>query len=401
MASSKTRRMDPIVGVVTTGIYCLEGVCGGRPKLSNVRRFTNAVAAEAAGLRACHLCRPYRREPMSTWVGTELICRAVRVILDGALHGGTEEDLARALGVSARHLRRRFLEEVGTTPVQLARSSRAHFARRLLDDTDLSITEIAFAAGFGSVRQFNRTMREIFRETPRELRARRRKADRLAADGGLALRLPVTREVPADVFLALLGEQAIPGVESVQADVYRRTIEVEGAPGVLEIAPGDGSHMVARLHLPHWEGLIHLVRRARRIFRLDDHAHDGSGDSVCGDAAPDLPGTWDPFEVGVRSILLRTGHDPTEGLAALVGSFGEEVPRLEPWGLGRLFPPPARIATEEIRLLHGADAALLRRWAAAMDAADRARLDRQSLVRLGRAGGFPRWLTDDVAARLP
>lgn len=392
--------MDRIVGVVTTGIYCLEGVCAGRPKPSNVRRFSNVVAAEATGLRACHQCRPYRREPMSTWVGTELICRAVRLILDGALHGGTEDELAEALGVSARHLRRRFLEEVGTTPVQLARSSRAHFARRLLDDTDLTITEIAFAAGFGSVRQFNRTMRSIFRQTPRELRARRRKRDRLAADGGLALRLPTTRQVAYERYLCVLEEEAVPGVESVQDGVYRRTIEIEGAPGVLEITPGDDSHMVARLHLPHWEGLIHHVRRARRIFRLDDHVHGGD-DSLCGDGPIDLPGTWDPFEVGVRSILRRTGHGPAPGLATLVEALGTEVHGLDPWGLGWLFPSPRRVALAGLEQLGGDDAEVLRQWGRVMENSDRARIDRAAFEGLAEAEGLPRWLIDDVAARLP
>src|SRR5690606_24828585 len=271
---------------------------------------------------------------------------------------------------------------------------------RLLDDTDLTITEIAFAAGFGSVRQFNRTMRSIFRQTPRELRARRRKRDRLAADGGLALRLPTTRQVAYERYLRVLEEEAVPGVESVQDGVYRRTIEIEGAPGVLEITPGDDSHMVARLHLPHWEGLIHHVRRARRIFRLDDHVHGGD-DSLCGDGPIDLPGTWDPFEVGVRSILRRTGHGPAPGLATLVEALGTEVHGLDPWGLGWLFPSPRRVALAGLEQLGGDDAEVLRQWGRGMENSDRARIDRAAFEGLAEAEGLPRWLIDDDAARLP
>src|SRR5690606_23005525 len=122
----------------------------------NVTPYTLAAAAEAAGYRACLRCRPYREEPPIGDVGPDLVCRAVHLIVAGALDdGGRESDLAARLGVSARHLRRRFVEHAGVTPDQLARSRRAHFARRLLDDTDLSLTDVAFAAGFGSLRQFN------------------------------------------------------------------------------------------------------------------------------------------------------------------------------------------------------------------------------------------------------
>ena len=385
---SKDGDMGRIIGVVTTGIYCLADGCSGRPLPSNTRRFDTAVAAEASGLRSCHLCRPYRQEPLSTWVGTELICRAVRLILDGALHGANESELAAELGVSARHLRRRFLEEVGTTPVQLARSSRAHFARRLLDDTDLSITEIAFAAGFGSVRQFNRTMQEIFREPPRRLRQRRRSRDRLVADGGLPLRLPVEKPIEFERLLAELEQRAIPGVEAVQGDVYRRIIEVDGAPGVLEILPGEHDYLLARLHLPHWEGLIHLSRRARRIFRLDEWE------------AVDAPGAWDAFEVGVASILQRTGH-LRHTLQALVSELGTAVPGLGEWDLTHMFPGPDAIADADLDDLGDDTALLLHEWAKTMSSVDLGRLDAVALAQIGEQRDFPRWLIDDVALRLP
>src|SRR5262249_19116811 len=158
--------------VVTTGIYCRPG-CSARPRAENVLRFPVAAAAEAAGYRACLRCRPYRYPQPIGWSAPELVCRAVGLILDGALDRGSEGGLAARLGVSARHLRRLFGTHLGVTPDGLARSARIHFARRLLDDTDLSVTEIAFAAGFGSLRQFNRACRDVFREPPGALRARR------------------------------------------------------------------------------------------------------------------------------------------------------------------------------------------------------------------------------------
>ena len=157
--------MSTFSAVVTTGIYCRPG-CGARPKPENVRKFTLAAAAEVAGYRACLRCRPYRTEPSIGWTAPELVCRAVRLILDGALDGKTEHDLGGRLGISARHLRRLFGDHLGVTPDQLARSSRAHFARRLLDDTDFPIVDIAFAAGFGSVRRFNDAFRVTYARPP-------------------------------------------------------------------------------------------------------------------------------------------------------------------------------------------------------------------------------------------
>ena len=169
--------------------------------------------------------------------------------------------------MSARHLRRLFAEHVGTTPDQLARSNRTHFARRLLDDTDLTVTDIAWASGFGSLRQLNRACQEIFRASPSELRARRRKSDRLVADGGLTLRLPFTGPLDWDRMLGYFARRAIAGVEHVADDTYRRTITVDGDPGVLEITRGGADHLVLRAHLPHVGGLIHVVQRARRDLR--------------------------------------------------------------------------------------------------------------------------------------
>src|SRR5579863_9413301 len=240
--------MTTYSAVATTGIYCRPG-CGARPLARNVRLFDHPAAAEAAGFRACHRCRPYRvAGPVGSSV-PELVCEAVQRVIMGALDdGGTETSLAQQVGVSARHLRRLFLQHLGVSPDQLARSRRAHFARRLLDDTDLSILDTAFASGFGSLRQFNRTMREVFRASPTDLRSRRRRADRLVADGGLALRLPTVPGYDWDAVRSFLAARCLPGVEAVDGDAYRRTITVADQPGLLEVSPGDQESLLVHVH---------------------------------------------------------------------------------------------------------------------------------------------------------
>jgi len=350
--------MSNFSAVVTTGIYCRPG-CGGRPHPRNVRGFSLAAAAEAAGYRACLRCRPYRTQPSIGWAGPELVCRAVQLIVEGALDGSTEHDLGARLGVSARHLRRLFGDYLGVTPDQLARSCRAHFARRLLDDTDFTTTEIAFAAGFGSVRQLNRVCREVFRAAPRDLRARRRAGDRLVADGGLVLRLPFQPPLDWDAMLSYFRRRAIAGVEHVSADTYRRTVVIDGDPGVLELSRGGPDHLLLRAHLPHWEGLIHVAQRARRIFNLDADTDAAArhlvGDPIIGPlmhARPGLrvPGTWDPFETGVRAIVGQQVSVAGAGTitARIVQRHGTPVPGLQALGLTHSFPPPSTLAAADL-----------------------------------------------------
>ncbi|WP_433726917.1 helix-turn-helix domain-containing protein [Nocardia sp. CA-129566] len=313
--------MGSFEGVITTGIYCLPP-CPGRPRSENVVTFTSAAGAEAAGFRACHRCRPYRGDRRIA-SGSELVCRAVDLIAAGALDDGSEAELAARLAVSQRHLRRMFDEQVGATPDQLARSRRAHFARRLLDDTDLSVTDIAFAAGFGSLRQFNRVMVTTFRATPVELRKRRRRADRLIADGGLALRVPLIEGTDIDRRLAQLARDAIGGIESATAADYRRTVTLDGDPGVIEIsrATMDAARLV--VHLPRIEGLIHLVARVQRLLAGDP---------------------WDPFEAAVRGLMA----DRAELLEDLVTTYGTPVAGLGEFGLAYLFPTPTAFAAADL-----------------------------------------------------
>jgi len=350
--------VEPYSAVVTTGIYCRPG-CSARPHPANVRSFDLAAAAEAAGFRACLRCRPYRSDGPPVVTGPELVCRAVRLISGGALDIGTEADLGARLGVSARHLRRLFAEQLGVTPDQLARSRRTHFARRLLDDTDLTVTEVAFASGFGSVRQLNRACLDVFRAPPTALRARRRSADRLVADGGLLLRLPYRPPLDWDTMLAYFATRAIAGVERVEGGAYRRTVRLDGEPGVIELSAGRGDELLLRAHLPQLDGLIHVARRARRIFNLDEDTAPGvehlAGDPILRHlvrARPGLrpPGTWDPFETGVRAIVGQQVSVAGAGtlMARVVARAGTPVPGLGPLGMTHLFPTPRELAVADL-----------------------------------------------------
>jgi AraC family transcriptional regulator, regulatory protein of adaptative response / DNA-3-methyladenine glycosylase II len=408
--------VEAFSAVVTTGIYCRPG-CGGRPQPEHVRAYGLAAAAEAAGFRACLRCRPYRSVQTVSWTGPELVCRAVQLIMDGALDDGTEGDAAARLGVSGRHLRRLFISHLGVTPDELARSRRSHFARRLLDDTDLTVTDIAFAAGFGSVRQLNRACLDVFRASPRELRARRRVSDRLVADGGLALRLPFKGPLDWHALSAYFAARAIPGVEHVSGATYRRTIVIDGDPGVLELSQGRGDHLVLRAHLPHWDGLIHIVDRARRIANLDADLDEPTrhlaADQAIGplvSARPGLrvPGTWDPFETGVRAIIGQqvTIAGANTIAARVVERFGSPVAGLSQLGLTHTFPSPESLVEADLTGLG------LTRWRgeairsfSRAVAADTVRLDRsvgldQLVASMTALPGLGPWTAHYIALRL-
>jgi AraC family transcriptional regulator, regulatory protein of adaptative response / DNA-3-methyladenine glycosylase II len=341
--------------VVTTGIYCRPG-CAARPLPGNVRTFDMAAAAEAAGFRACLRCRPYRVAGPVPSGAPEIVCEAVQLIIGGALDdGGTEAGLAGKIGMSPRHLRRLFLDHLGASPDQLARSRRAHFARRLLDDTDLTVADVAFASGFGSLRQFNRAMVEVFHASPTDLRSRRRRADRLAADGGLTLRLPVVPGYDWDTMRTFLAARAVPGVEAIDGSIYRRTITLAGAPGLLEIEPGGDGNLLLRAHLPYWEGLIHVVDQAARLLGTsnDDAAgvaalrvHPVLGPLITARPGLAVPGAWSAFEAGTWAILSHS-RDPAGCLETIVTALGTPVAGL-PAGLTRTFPSPASVTEQAL-----------------------------------------------------
>ncbi len=326
-----------VTGVVTTGIYCRAG-CPGRPHAQHRRPFATPVAAEAAGFRPCLRCRPDRAVwPHTAEDAPVEVREAVQLIADGHLDRRSEADLAQRVGYSARQLRRLFLAHIGATPDFVARSRRAHFARRLLDETDLTMAQVASAAGFGSTRQMRRVVEAVFKFPPEALRARRSRTDRLATDaidGGLRLRLPYVPPLDFHATLDRLAGRCIPGVESVSDERYRRTILDHDAVGVIEVRDhGDGRHLEMTAHLPTWRLISEEVAACRRLFALD--------------APPErAPGVWDVFEAAVLELLgggKRQWSGAQAAAARLAGRFGVALP--EPvCGLTHAFPSPLRLA---------------------------------------------------------
>jgi AraC family transcriptional regulator of adaptative response / DNA-3-methyladenine glycosylase II len=357
---SHDRRFDGRVfaGVVTTGIYC-RPVCPVRPaKLENSRFFSCAAAAEAAGFRPCRRCRPEASPGTPAWLGTSaVVSRALRLVADGALDEGDVEALAERLGLGGRHLRRLFVRHLGASPALIARARRLHFARALIDQTELPLTQVALSAGFRSIRQFNHTVRRTFGEPPTALRRRRRGAPPKV--GEVLLRLPYRAPYDWTGVIDFLAMHATPAVEAVHGDVYRRTVEVNGAAGTIEVRPGgDAPCLSLRVELPSHEGLLQVVERARRLFDLD--AAPQEIDSQLGssrllralvDRSPGLrvPGAWDGFELAVRAILGQqmTVRETTMLAGRIVRQWGEPAP-VGGAGLTHLFPKPARLAGADL-----------------------------------------------------
>jgi AraC family transcriptional regulator of adaptative response / DNA-3-methyladenine glycosylase II len=349
--------------VVTTGIYC-RSVCRVRaPKPENILYFSCAAAAEAAGFRPCMRCRPDSSPGTPAWHATvETVSRALRLIADGALDdGGSVDALAARLGVSARQLRRLFGEHLGATPVEVAAARRSHFARRLIDETDLPMAQIAFAAGFDSVRQFNHAMRDTFRHAPTELRKRRsRRRAPHADDDALMLRLSYRPPLDWRGMARFLAARAIPGVEDVSDGAYRRTIVVDGQPGVLELTPEPGeSYLTFRLWADGQHGLIDVVERARRIFDLSADPLAVTERLATSPALVRLaarhggmrvPGAWDPFELAVRAVLGQqvTVQGATTLAGRLVHAFGAPVQVGEHASLTHVFPSAADLAEADV-----------------------------------------------------
>ncbi len=293
----------PVNAVVTTGIYCRDG-CPASPLPGNVRTYAVDVGAEAAGFRPCRRCHPERRPPPDAWDAPEVVAHALDEVCAGALDRSGEAQLARTCGVSARHLRRLFVAHVGATPTQVAVSRRAHFARRLLDETDLPIAQIAFAAGFGSVRAMNATMRRIFHSPPSALRARRSRPRREAADGGLRLTLGLPGPLGPG-FYRRLAEACIDGVESVAGATYTRTVTVAGHPGVVRVTQLGPASLGVEAHLPRFDRLIELAEHVRLVFTQPDGGPPG----------------WTPAEAALKAL----GADRTT-LHAAARRWGSVLP---------------------------------------------------------------------------
>ena len=404
-----------VSAVATTGIYC-RPQCSARPDPRNVAPFASPVAAEAAGYRSCLRCRPDRHLPgASTPAGVPpAVGTALALISDGFLDRFDEAALAHKVGYSTRQLRRLFEQHVGATPAFVGRSRRAHFARRLLDETDLAMPVVAAAAGFGSVRQMNRVVEGIFRFPPGELRRKRRGSDVLVADGGLRLRLPFVAPFDRTAALAHLRPRVTAGVEAIDGTVYRRTLEVCGNPGVIEVDLGGGeTHLELVAHLPTFDSIIDDVARIRSMFGLDDDVREAE-DHLLGDpllaavvraqSGLRVLGGWDRFETAVRVIVGQQVSvvGATTITARIVRRHGRPMPgRVH--GLTHLFPTPDALVDIEAEGL-GMPASRVATIAALSAAVLAGDVDLSSSAADLRAGllrvkGIGPWSADVIAMR--
>ena len=300
------------IGVTSTGIYCRPSCPAMTPKRENVRFYRTAAQAQTAGFRACRRCRPDATPGSAEWnVRADVVGRAMRLIADGVVDRDGVAGLAGRLGYSERQVHRTLVEEVGAGPLRLARSQRAHTARLLLETTELPVTEIAFAAGFASIRQFNDTIREVYALTPTELRGKARRAGRHTTPGAIELRLAYRQ--PADLrgVLDFLALRAVPGIEEVDGDTYRRSLTLPHGTGVAELTPRDG-FVQATLWLADPRDLTAAVARCRRVLDLDADpqavddllgADPALGPLVAAHPGRRVPGTVDGDELAVRGVL--------------------------------------------------------------------------------------------------
>ncbi|MET9237951.1 AlkA N-terminal domain-containing protein [Streptomyces cellulosae] len=360
---SRDARFDGVFffAVETTGIYCRPSCPAVTPKRAHVRFFPTAAAAQGAGFRACRRCRPDAVPGSAEWnVRADVVGRAMRLIADGVVDREGVAGLAARLGYSARQVQRQLTAELGAGPVALARAQRAHTARVLLQTTGLPVTEIAFAAGFASVRQFNDTVRAVYATTPTGLRAAAPRKGRPrpgAPTAGVPLRLAHRGPYQARPLFDLLEREAVPGVEEVTgtpgARTYRRTLRLPYGTGIAAVEErartGPGGWLDARVHLTDLRDLTTAVQRLRRLFDLD--ADPYAVDERLGAdarlaplvaARPGLrsPGAADPDEVAVRALVGR------DTAAELVRRYGKRLDA--PCGrLTHLFPEAAVLAGAE------------------------------------------------------
>ncbi len=359
--TSRDSRFDGrfFVAVTTTGIYCRPICPATTPHAPHVRFYASAAAAEAAGFRACRRCHPEASPGSPDWnVRADLVARALRLIADGIVDTDGVAGLAQRLAVSERHLHRELVAEVGAGPLALARTRRAQTARLLIDQTNLSLTTIAFTAGFASIRQFNESMQAAFGCAPSAFR--RRTPPEHGGEGKLTLRLQYRPPFDASMLLAYLRQRALPGVEEVSEKSYRRAVVLPHSRGIIELEPLAKMNAVQlRVQLDTLSDLSLLVQRCRQLCDLDAvptaiaeilGADPMLAPLVTSRPGLRVPGTINGFELAVRAILGQqvsiAGANTLVG--RLISTFGE--PLEQPHGtLTHFFPAPEVLAQADLQ----------------------------------------------------
>ena len=348
--------------VTTTGIYC-RPVCPARKPLKrHIRFYPCAAAAEEDGFRPCLRCRPETAPGSPAWQGTAAtVTRALRLISEGYLDGEDVNALAFKLGIGDRQLRRLFQQYLGVAPLAVAQTRRLHLAKQLLDETNLPITDIVFTSGFSSIRRFNSAFKETFGQPPSSFRS--------GTDGYTTkeenphLQVKIRYRPPFDwvSLIRFLKARAIPGVEDVDENRYRRMACDDGVTGIIEVKPEPGNHyLILKIPQPLSRGLVRIVSGIRHLFDLDAdpytideclRKHPLLADPVKKTTGIRVPGAWDGFEIGVRAILGQqvSVKGATTLSGRLVRSYGVPIKTSNDPKLCFLFPSPELLGRKDIR----------------------------------------------------
>jgi len=408
--------------VTSTGVYCRPSCPAMTPKREHVRFFASAAACQQAGFRACKRCRPDASPGSPEWnTRGDVVARAMRMIGDGVIDRGGVPALAAELGYSSRQIERMLLAEVGAGPLALARAQRAQTARILIETSSLSMADVAFAAGFSSIRQFNDTVRSVFALTPTEMRRRARGMKNPAqppahpaahpAGGSLRLRLAFRRPLSPENLFGHLAATAVPGVEEVRGATYRRTLRLPHGPGIAELTP-EPDHVSCVVRLADLRDLTAATARCRWLLDLDadPEAVDErlSSDRTLRSAVERSPGrrvprTVDGAEMAARAVLgqqISTAAARTHA-ARLAAEHGEAVEDPD-GGLSRLFPAPEALLDARLAM----PAARSRTMGALLTALVSGQLDlspggdrERALDGLGGLPGIGPWTRDIIAMR--
>ncbi|MET8975286.1 AlkA N-terminal domain-containing protein [Streptomyces sp. NPDC004539] len=352
---SKDARFDGwfFTAVHTTGIYCRPSCPAVPPKPRNMTFYPSAAACQQAGFRACKRCRPDTSPGSPEWNHrADAVARAMRLIADGVVDRDGVTGLATRLGYSTRQVERQLLAELGAGPLALARAQRAQTARILIETSELPMADVAFAAGFSSIRTFNDTVREVFALSPTELRCRAPKSAK-GTPGALQLRLPFRAPLNPDNLFGHLAATAVPGVEEWRDGAFRRTLRLPYGHGIVALTPNP-DHIACRLTLSDLRDLTVATSRCRRMLDLDadpvavdDQLRTDPVLAPLVDKAPGrrVPRTVDEAEFAVRAVLgqqVSTAAARTHA-ARLVTAYGDPVDDPE-GGLTHLFPTPEALA---------------------------------------------------------
>ena len=420
---SRDPRFDGLlfVAVTSTGVYCRPVCPAPTAKINNTRFFGSAAAAQEAGFRPCLRCRPETAPDLASWRGTSnTVSRALALISDGVLDrdNATVEALADRLGVGERHLRRLFVQHLGASPVAVAQTRRVLFAKQLIHETSMPMTEVALAAGFGSIRRFNETFRALFGRPPSALR-RKASSTHSNANAGVTLLLRYRPPYDWNAMLEFLRPRAIPGLEVVENGRYSRAVSMDGCTGSVRVthAPTRQSLCVT-IYFPRVQSLPAIISRVRRVFDLGADietidAHLSLDPMLAPFVArrPGLraPGGWEGFELAVRAILgqqvsvlaarrlgeqlvLNHGEPVSSDFACdprLTHVFPEAAALADCDCINVGMPAARKTALKELARAAGADANLFRSFGSI----------EETIARLSQIRGVGEWTAHYIALR--